>query len=683
MKLKGRTVLLCNCEQTMALDASAIRKALGSDDAPHIHRHLCRTEIEAYAKALAAGEPLLVACTQEAPLFCEVAEENGAAGELSFVNIRERAGWCAGKAKPTAKIAALLAEAAVAVEPAGIRTLTCDGNCLVYGAGQAALDVAGRLAGRLNVSLLLTDADDLMPPASAEVPVYQGRVVKAQGHLGQFEITVDGYAPMTPSSKSAPAFLMARDGAKSQCGLIFDMSGGTALFTGHEKRDGYLRVDPNDPVGLARSMFEIADMVGEFEKPIYVTYEADICAHGRSGLVGCSNCLDACPAGAIAPKGDIVEIDAGICGGCGSCSSSCPTGAVSYAYPRREDLIARMQTLTFAYAKAGGKRPVLLIHDERHGSALISAMARHGRGLPVNVLPFSVFTVTQIGHEFLAAALTAGVERIIVLAPPERPEELAALEAQVALTRAFLSGLGFKSAQERLLILIEQDPDKVEAAMHAQPRIAAPKPATFSPVGAKRAIARNALAKLHELAPKQPDILALPEGAPYGSLRVKVEGCTLCLSCVSCCPADALHDNPERPQVRFIESACVQCGLCATTCPEHVISLEPRYNFTADAMTPQILHEEEPFECVRCGKPFGTRSTVERVMGELAGKHVMFRDPEQQKLIQMCDDCRIIVQAESSNNPFAAGERPRVRTTDDYLAAREGAPGMEDFLKDD
>lgn len=430
-------------------------------------------------------------------------------------------------------------------------------------------------------------------------------------------------------------------------------------------------------------MFEIADMVGEFEKPIYVNYEADICAHGRNGIVGCSNCLDACPAGAIAPEGDIVVVDAGICGGCGSCSANCPTGAVSYAFPRREDLIDRMQTLTSAYAKAGGKRPVLLIHDDRHGGALIGAIARYGRGLPVNVLPFSVFTVTQIGHEFLTAALIAGIERIVVLAPPERPEELDALRAQVALTQAFLNGLAFKSAEDRLTIIAEQDPDKVEAALREQPKIAALKPTTFSAVGGKRTIARNALAKLHERAPKRPDVIALPEGAPYGSLSIKTEGCTLCLSCVSCCPTDALHDNPDRPQVRFIESACVQCGLCVTTCPEHVISLEPRYNFAAEAMTPQVLHEEEPFLCVRCGKPFGTRSTVERVSAQLAGKHAMFRDPEQQKLIQMCDDCRIIVQAESPTNPFAGGERPRVRTTEDYLAAREGAPDMEDFLKDD
>ena len=32
-----------------------------------------------------------------------------------------------------------------------------------------------------------------------------------------------------------------------------------------------------------------------------------------------------------------------ICGGCGNCSAVCPTGAVSYAYPQRADLVARLR----------------------------------------------------------------------------------------------------------------------------------------------------------------------------------------------------------------------------------------------------------------------------------------------------------------------------------------------------
>ena len=64
--------------------------------------------------------------------------------------------------------------------------------------------------------------------------------------------------------------------------------------------------------------------------------------------------------------------------------------------------------------------------------------------------------------------------------------------------------------------------------------------------------------------------------SPFGSLEVDTDACTLCLSCVGACPEAALADNPEQPQLRFIEKNCVQCGLCATTCPEDAITLEPR-----------------------------------------------------------------------------------------------------------
>ena len=38
-------------------------------------------------------------------------------------------------------------------------------------------------------------------------------------------------------------------------------------------------------------------------------------------------------------------------------------------------------------------------------------------------------------------------------------------------------------------------------------------------------------------------------------------------------PGSALADNPDAPQLRFIEKNCVQCGLCASTCPEDAITL--------------------------------------------------------------------------------------------------------------
>ena len=98
--------------------------------------------------------------------------------------------------------------------------------------------------------------------------------------------------------------------------------------------------------------------------------------------------------------------------------------------------------------------------------------------------------------------------------------------------------------------------------------------------------------------------------------------------------------------------------------------MEPRFNPSDAALAQVVLHEEEPFECIECGRPFGVKSTVEKIMEKLAGKHAMFAEGGAGRLIQMCDDCRIQAQYHSEANPLTGGDRPRPRTTDDYLSKR-------------
>jgi ferredoxin len=683
-KVQNRRLMVCDCEKTMELDGKKLQACLGGEGELSVYSNLCRTQIEAFSNACDDDAPMIVACTQEAPLFREIAEEKGGQ-DIVFANIRERAGWSNAKKKALPKIAALLAEAAYQSKAAGSAPIISEGVCLVYGAGQDAMDVAEQLAGRLNVSLMLTGSDDILLPSIMNVPIYKGAITAARGSLGNFEITVDGYAPSLPSSKETLGFLMERNAASSTCDLIFDMSGGTPLFPSTSRRDGYFHIDPNHPASVAQAMFEISDMVGEFEKPLYVTYNADICAHSRSGIIGCSNCLDNCPMSAITEQdeGDGVDIDPLVCGGCGSCSATCPTGAVTYAFPDRSDVISRIQILSDAFTQAGGKTPVLLVHDESHGSGLISAMARYSRGLPANVLPLSLYSVTQMGHDILLGAIAAGMNQVVVLGPPDRADELPALEGQIALANTFLAGLGY-GEDARITLIVEQDPDVVESALHELPKLKAVKAASFTALGGKREIARTILGKLNESAGAKIEILELPASAPYGRLNIDTEGCTLCLACVSACPADALADNPDFPQLRFTESACVQCGLCVSTCPESVITLQPQYNFTSEALAPATLNEAEPFKCISCGTPFGTKAAIDRVTKQLEGKHSMFQTSEQAQLIKMCNDCRVQALSNMGDDPFAAGVRPRVRTTDDYIAAEKKAletgKAPEDFL---
>ncbi|MCK6451172.1 MAG: 4Fe-4S binding protein [Alphaproteobacteria bacterium] len=659
----------------MTLDGAALAKACGAGAAADVQHRLCRAQLDNFQALLKRGEPLLVACTQEAPLFDETRAEAGL-GELPvrYVNIRERAGWSDEGAAATPKIAALLAEAALDIASTSSVALESKGVTLVYGRDERAIDVARRLRERLEVTVLLDRPQDVLPPRVMDVPIFKGTIVGARGHLGGFEIVVDDYAATVPSARRQLAFEAPRNGASAACDVILDLTGGTPLFAAHEKRDGYLRPDPNDPAAVERAVFDLVDLVGEFDKPRYIDFKADLCAHSRSRKTGCTRCLDLCPVGAIKPAGDSVEIDPRVCAGCGACASVCPTGAATYAMPPGDALFQRLRTVLSTYRAAGGDKPALLLHDATHGEEMIAAIARTGRGLPARVLPFALNSVTQIGFDFFACALAYGAAELRVLVGPKNRDELSGLAQQIGLAEAAMAGLGHGGG--RVTIVDERDPDVVEAALYALPGPAPAPAGGFLPMGGKRTLAMLALRHLRQHAPtpvdRAPlDLLPLPQGAPFGSIRVDTAGCTLCLACVGACPTGALGDDPDRPTLTFTEDACVQCGLCKATCPEKVIALEPRFNFADQARSAVVVKREAPFHCVRCGKPFGTRGAIERIVEKLAGKHAMFAQPDAKFRLMMCEDCRAIAQFEQGNEPLAGPPRPKPRTSEDDFRERE------------
>jgi len=519
------------------------------------------------------------------------------------------------------------------------------------------------------VTVLLDRPQDVLPPRIVDVPIFRGTIVGARGHMGGFEIVVDDYAATVPSARRQLAFEAPRKGASASCDLILDLSGGKPLFPAHEKRDGYLRPDPNDPAAVERAVFDVTDLVGTFDKPRYIDFKSDLCAHSRSRKTGCTRCLDLCPVGAIKPAGDHVEIDPRVCAGCGACASVCPTGAATYALPAGDALFQRLRTLLSAYRAAGGEKAALLLHDSTHGEEMIAAIARTGRGLPARVLPFALNSATQIGFDFFACALAYGAAEIRILVGPKNRGELTGLAQQIGLAETAMAGLGYGAG--RVAIIDADDPDAVEAALYALPGPLPAPAGTFLPMGGKRTLAMLALRHLRQHAPTPLDLLPLPQAAPFGAIEVNAQGCTLCLACVGACPTGALGDNPDRPTLTFTEDACVQCGLCKATCPEKVITLSPRFNFTDQARSAIVLKQEAPFNCVRCGKPFGTRGAIERIVEKLAGKHSMFAEPGAKFRLMMCEDCRVIAQFEQGNNPMAGPPRPKQRTSEDDFRERE------------
>jgi len=670
MAERPRNILICSCEDTMPLDIEGVRRVC-RDSVVIEGRQFCRTELERFRKAAAAGERIAVACTQEAPLFEEVAGESEGSAALTFVNIRETAGWSKDAADAGPKMAALIAASAEPVPEIPFVPLASDGVTLLYGKDERTIETAKLLKDHLDITVLIKPDADVAPPRVTEFPVVKGVIRTAKGYLGAFEVTVDNYATSNPSSRGSLEFGPAHNGAVSRCDILVDLSGGPSLFAAGDLRDGYVRADPNDPSAVLRAVLKARDLTGTFDKPRYIVFTEDLCAHSRSKIVGCRRCLDLCPTGAITPAGDHVALDPYICAGCGQCAAACPTGAASYILPPVDALLNKLRALLSTYREAGGKNAIVLFHDAEHGGGLIDALARHGDGLPANVLPVEVNEVTQLGLEAIAAAMSYGAAGVRFLTRAKPRHDVAGLYKTVALAEPILKGLGFNGA--RATIIDTDDPDAFGENLRLIPPMGGPtKPATFSATGRKREVMRLALRELHAVAPAPVDVVPLPEGAPFGTVDVNVEGCTLCLSCVSACPTGALSDDPERPMLRFAEDACVQCGLCKATCPEKVITLKPQIDFRAATAISRIIKQEDPAECIRCGKPFGVKSSVDRVVAKLEGKHWMYKDSKKRlDVIRMCENCRVIAMAEEQLDPFGAPQRPRLRTTDDYLRERE------------
>ena len=567
-------------------------------------------------------------------------------------------------------MSALQAAAVVPTPDVPFVHIESSGTILVYGRDEIAIEAGELLKEHLDVTVLI------MPPAmiagygTAGFPVVKGKIAAATGHFGAFDLVIDDFAEPEPAIRGASLYGPSRNGAQSHCDIILDLSGGSPLFSAADLRDGYLRVDPGNRPAMLEAVLKARDLIGTFEKPRYIAFDASLCAHSRSNIVGCRRCLDLCPAGAITPAGDHVAIDPNICAGCGQCAAACPTGAASYAMPPPDALLRKLRAMLLAYRAAGGADPVVLFHDQAHGTPMLDALTEFGDGLPAHVLPFSVNETTQIGLESIAAGFAYGASAIRLLLRDRPRHDIAGLRQTLVLAELILQGLGFTGP--RIALLEADDPELVDVALREIPSMpSAPRPASFQATGGKREVLRFALRELHRAAHDPVDVIALPRGAPFGAVEVDADDCTLCLACVSACPTGALRDDPERPMLRFAEDACVQCGLCQTTCPEQVITLKPQIDFRAATAPARVLKQEEPFCCIQCNKPFGVKSTIDRVVAKLEGSHWMYPGSSRRTdLIKMCGDCRVAVVSEAGFDPYGALDRA-VRTTDDYLRERD------------
>ncbi|EMN4468805.1 4Fe-4S binding protein [Aeromonas hydrophila] len=467
--------------------------------------------------------------------------------------------------------------------------------------------------------------------ATAALDALTLREPSLTGYLGQFQLTgLNGQGERI--SLAALCFPQQAAAVSEQLreprfDLVADL-GTTQLFALERPPVGYLHLFDDD--GLAERLAELCALTGIFDKPRYFRLDPEACAFTARGVPGCSRCLDVCPTDALKPVNGRIQIDPHLCQGFGSCASACPTGAIAYHQPDANTSGDYLLRLFKHYREAGGDAPQLLIAGENDCEWVETELIR----LPANWLPVWVEESASLGIESWFAALAYGACGVRIALGDDTPASVRALvERELASAAVLLAGAGL--AADRIALF---NPDvELDKPISGEPTLALlDKPLK----GDKRENLFAAFDALWQANNGGREPLALPHGAPYGSVELKEADCTLCMGCVAVCPSRALHAVGHAPGLNFIEQDCIQCGMCEKACPEQAIVLMPRLQPVPEARRAvQSLKAEEAACCIRCGKPFAPASMIRRIQQKLAG-HSHFQNEAAQRLL-MCEDCRV------------------------------------------
>ena len=705
------TILICDCNQTMPLQPAELGAALHEEltlysalcrrqSASFQQAVLTGEDLVVACTQEKRLFSELAAQTQGSRPVAEQA--------IRFVNIRETGGWSKDAARAMPKVAALLAVAQLPEpEPVPTVTFSSAGRLLIIGPLDEAERMAGLLDDALEVTLFVQGPGAAGGMQERRYPVLAGRIEALSGWLGAFELrwSRDNPINLDLCTRCNACLVACPEGAigldyqvdSALCkahrscvkvctvaGAIdfarepqqqsekFDMvldlrspgqqAPAASHFAQHAPPQGYFRLPSPAADSLSsptetQTLLRLRGLVGEFENPRFFVYKQKLCAHSRNMQTGCDACIRVCSTAAISsePARQQIKVNPNLCVGCGACTTVCPSGALVFAYPSASEQGVRLKTLLATYTRAGGRDAAVLLHSAQDGARLVEDFGRAARtdaavqGIPARVLPFALWHTASTGLDVWLTAIAYGASQVwVLMTDEEAPQYRDAVRAQMAVAQAVLHGLGYTGTHFAVLEAGQpRDFPGLDKLLRMPPARGVARPAGFAVQADKRATVELALAQLVAQAPAPVDEIALGAGAPFGSLEIDKDACTLCLSCVSACPTQALQDNPLMPQLGFIEKNCVQCGLCVTTCPEDALRLQPRLLLAPERNQARVLHASPPYACIRCNKPFGTLKAIESMLGKLAG-HAMFQGEALQRL-RMCGDCRVIDLYSASN----------------------------------
>ncbi|WP_458210000.1 hydrogenase iron-sulfur subunit [Haladaptatus sp. NG-SE-30] len=694
---------VCSCGETSEFDLEQVREGVNDVDVVASSSLLCRDGISSMGRVIDEYELNQIIITAPDSgcrgRFRQLASDAGIHPEaVVFVDHREMAAWVHDDAAATAKTARLVnaTYAGLQAESAS-RTVSRETGDAIVVVGDA--ETAAALADTATVSLVAdgneyADADiDL-----DDVTIERGRVVDVDGQYGDFELRI--HARVTEDCISCmkcvhdgPDGMITRspvdidpdaaDGEWVDCcptdaieldGVERTITADQVVFPdggpqSHGGRIGFY----TGPVD-ASTIASVERLLGGTVKPDHLDIDMSVCASGASSQQGCNACVDACPHDAVErPRIDEVEFDKIACQDCGACTSACPTGAVQLREPSNRRLAREVEAVLEPPETGGwlfgGDDPiptqvVAFVCAERAERALREYGRRAAKGDDIEyppILPVKVNCADTVGEPHVMHALAAGADGVVLLGcaddclhsgsdpKAELVERMNTATTDLGLgdrvtflspslddTDEFVSSL---SAFVDDLELSPVPAGDYEADGVLSTDAERPNPAFDShgwTLESVRAIGEH-------VEPSRDVIRGLKD---FGWMEVS-DACVLTPTCSNLCPTDAIRRPPEEGVLQFNHERCVNCGLCEEGCPETAITMQDGLDLSllpenreGDDPAWHTVFEGEMQECVRCGTPFASKATAEKIEAEVGDQVAGLAPDSEHSVFEYCGDCR-------------------------------------------
>lgn len=648
-------------------------------------------------------DQLLVTCPEPAvqKKLSGVAEERGLHPEaVSFIDQRENAGWVHSESQATDKTArAINARYAGLEEEAINRSITRGAGDSVAVVGDA--ETAAVLSEDADVTLI-ADGEELAGVKGLdEVTIERGRVVGIRGEFGEFfielesRVTDDCISCMKCVHEGPDGLVTRRPvdiSPEAPNGEWTEVCPTDAIEMGGVSRE--IEVDQviypdGDPKARGgrigyytnaspATVAATESLLGGIEKPDFLDFEMDVCASGASNQEGCRACYDACPHDAVGkPRPDEVDIDPIACQNCGACTSACPTGAVSLREPSNKRIGREVEALLSTGADQGGwfsrgslgiENPIIAFTcGERAGDALSEYGRQAASGASIEyppILPVSVNCADTVGESHITHALACGAAGVAVLgcgcdclhSGPDPKEELVERLNQATRDLGLGERVGFFAPEAN-------DPEGFVESLSEFEASLDPSPV---PEGEHRAdgtllhsdhenpefynhgwTLESVRAILEHAEPERDVIRGLSD---FGRMEVN-DMCTLTPTCSNLCPTDAIRRTEWG--LEFNHEKCVNCGLCEEGCPETAITMHDGLDLTllpenqngeaesadGDPAWTEVF-EGEMLECARCGDPFTSERSAEKIEEEVGHLVTNLAPSAEKSIFNYCPDCR-------------------------------------------